>query len=130
MGKPDAKSPHDIHYYETDAVRRGPWKLVKNKQRVELYNLDEDLGERKNLAKQRPKLVAELQTILKAHAERIAADARPAGFVDKESAKPLISEPGELPKLRDYMGLTETTAVGPAAKKNSAKSPLRTSKNT
>ena len=32
---------------------------------VELYNLREDIGQRKNLASQQPKRVAELQALLK-----------------------------------------------------------------
>lgn len=117
LGEPNAKSPHHVHYYETDAVRSGPWKLIHIGKRVELYNLDDDLGERKNLVKRRPKIVAELETLLKTHAARIAADTRPAGFVDKANAKPLVSDPGDLPRLREFMGLPETTAVGPSSKK-------------
>ena len=47
---------------ETDwAVRRGPWKLVgHDKRKVELYNLDEDLGEHHNLAAQQPERVRQL----------------------------------------------------------------------
>jgi arylsulfatase A-like enzyme len=52
------------------ALRRGPWKLVLNGQLIEgatpedavhLSNLDEDMGERVNLATQYPQLAAELQ---------------------------------------------------------------------
>ena len=43
------------------AVRRGPWKLVGgNKSEMMLFNLNDDIGEQKNLAKQRPDLVEEL----------------------------------------------------------------------
>ena len=51
------------------AVRRGPWKLVRNGQLVEgappednvhLANLDQDMGERENLCDQHPELTAEL----------------------------------------------------------------------
>jgi arylsulfatase A-like enzyme len=54
---------------EQTAVRRGPWKLVLRGQLVEgsvpdddvhLANLDEDMGERRNLAASRPALAAEL----------------------------------------------------------------------
>jgi arylsulfatase A-like enzyme len=43
------------------AVRSGPWKLVVERNRTELYNLDEDLGERRNLANERTALVDELK---------------------------------------------------------------------
>ena len=113
LGKTGAKSPHKVHYYEVDGVRRGPWKLVKNrKQKFELYNLDLDIGEKKNVAMRHPELVEELRQLLTAHAARIAKDTRRAGFVKHGTAKPLISEPGELPCLRDYIGLPKTTAAG------------------
>ncbi len=43
------------------AVRRGPWKLLFEKGRLFLFDLDEDPGERTNLAKAHPDLVLELQ---------------------------------------------------------------------
>jgi arylsulfatase A-like enzyme len=42
------------------AVRRGPWKLRIEGKNVELYDLDEDLGEKKNLADARPEMVKAL----------------------------------------------------------------------
>lgn len=43
------------------AVRQGPWKLVKNgDQPLELYHLDEDLGESKDLSKQNTQLSKDL----------------------------------------------------------------------
>jgi arylsulfatase A-like enzyme len=40
---------------ETDwAIRSGDWKLVSSKQGVELYNLADDVGETRNLAKTMP----------------------------------------------------------------------------
>ncbi len=104
LGASNAKSPHDILYYEIGAVRRGNWKLVRPRSnKNELYNLETDLGEKNDLAKRHPELVAELGALLDSHAERIAADQRPAAFAD--DAKPIISEPGDLPRLRDYLGI-------------------------
>lgn len=103
LGKPDARSPHELHYYEIEGIRKGPWKLVKKPKSVELYNLESDLGERKNLAKQKPEIVRELRAKLAAHAKSLKQKTRPAGFVDKNKAKPLIAEAGDLPKLRDWM---------------------------
>jgi hypothetical protein len=37
-GNPDAKSPHDVHYYDVDAVRRGPRELICKGKTFELYN--------------------------------------------------------------------------------------------
>ena len=42
------------------AVRSGPWKLYLNGAKTELYNLDDDLGEQRNLADQHPQLVERL----------------------------------------------------------------------
>jgi arylsulfatase A len=43
------------------AVRRGPWKLaVEQRNRVELYNLHHDMGERNDVADDKPELVKEL----------------------------------------------------------------------
>lgn len=42
------------------AVRSGPWKLFRNDQRTELYNLNDDPGEQIDLATQHPQLVARL----------------------------------------------------------------------
>ena len=113
LGKPGAKSPHDLHYYENDGIRRGKWKLVskptKKARILELYNLESDLGEKKNIAKQHPEIVKELNGHLLAHAKRIAADTRPAAFI--QDAKPILKEPGKLPKLRDYVGKPATKAA-------------------
>jgi arylsulfatase A-like enzyme len=75
-----ATSPHDALCWASGgqtAVRRGPWKLVRNgfladgpgRQRfsgddeVFLSNLDEDPGESRNLRRQRPEVVDELLTL-------------------------------------------------------------------
>ncbi|MEJ2701317.1 MAG: sulfatase-like hydrolase/transferase, partial [Sedimentisphaerales bacterium] len=43
------------------AVRRGPWKLVGGEEGgMMLFDLDDDIAERKNLAKERPDLVERL----------------------------------------------------------------------
>jgi arylsulfatase A-like enzyme len=110
LGKPGSVSPHEIHYYEVDGIRRDDWKLVKGRGgKSELYNLAVDLGETNDLAGEHPEIVRELAELLARHAASIAADTRPAGFV--EGAKPLISEPGDLPRLRDYMGASGLSSV-------------------
>ena len=70
VGKPDAQQRHDYLYWEfferggKRAVRFGPWKAVqvnlhkKPDGAVELYNLDKDLGEERDLAAQHPDLIA------------------------------------------------------------------------
>ena len=63
--------------YQNNAVRKGKWKYLKakhnvpryaldtkRKQEIELYNLETDLGETRNLAAQHPEIAAQLQKLL------------------------------------------------------------------
>jgi arylsulfatase A len=91
---------HDVfHYYHgfnLQAVRSGPWKLHLAKN--ELYNLDTDIGESKNVAQDHADIIAQLQQ----HAEAMKADlgdqtkeapgVRPLGRV--ENPQPLIGSDG------------------------------------
>jgi len=65
LGRPNAKSPHQaFFYYKADnlrAVRAGEWKLHTNGQ---LYNLEKDIGERHNVAKQNPDILTRLRKYL------------------------------------------------------------------
>lgn len=66
LGKP--QRDHEYLYWETpsggysQAVRHGPWKAVRTRwgAPLELYNLDTDLGEKKNVAAAHPDLVAKM----------------------------------------------------------------------
>lgn len=58
-------------------LRRGPWKVIferdpKAKTDVQLYNLDDDIGEKTNLAAEKPELVAEMRALM----DRLVADGR------------------------------------------------------
>lgn len=75
-GQPGAKSPHEAFYYyfsdQLQAVRSGPWKLYlpltdrhvggnrRIEQPAELYQLENDLTETKNMAAEHPEIVAKL----------------------------------------------------------------------
>lgn len=48
------------------AVRRGPWKLVVRDDATQLFNLDDDIGEREDVAAEHPELVDDLITSLRA----------------------------------------------------------------
>ena len=91
LGEPGAASPHEAFYYyrEThlDAVRSGPWKLVFPRPGrddsewllsktgafigellepvtvLELYNLETDIGETRNVAADHPDIVERLTTL-------------------------------------------------------------------
>ncbi len=110
LGKPNARSPHELLFYEDDGVRRGAWKLVRGRSgEFELYDLDADIGETEDLSAARPEIVNELRALLEEHAAEIAANPRPAGEIG--AARPFISEPGDLPKLRELMGVEDFEAV-------------------
>ena len=57
---------HYPHYYPTttpvSAIRQGPWKMLEYLEdgHLELYNLESDLGESKNLADSEPEKASEL----------------------------------------------------------------------
>ncbi len=109
FGKGNAKSPHDVLYHQTDAIRKGDWKLLtyynkkKKKDCTELYNLKTDIGERNDLSKQYPDKVKELQILLEKHAEELENNIRPAGIV--EDPKPLLTmeESKRVPTLQEYL---------------------------
>lgn len=88
----DAKSPHDHFFWLLGgnrgknsqwAIHKGDWKLLGNAtdksdrqknvkvDKLFLANLKDDIGERKNVAKDHPEVVKELQQIKDAHFESI-----------------------------------------------------------
>jgi arylsulfatase A len=108
------QSPREAHYYfsgyQLQAVRQGPWKLALSAQpegmgkatpddaagsAPRLYHLDQDIGERTNVAGRHPDVVARLQAL----AAKMDADIggrnppgrRPAG----EAAQPRMLYPTE-----------------------------------
>ena len=125
--EPGARSPHEVMFYEFEGIRRGPWKVVRHGnanhthtgyKTVELYNLDDDLGEKKNIAAQHPAMVKELVALLDKHQKSVESGRRPAAFVD--NPKPFIpSGPVTgIPTLIEYLGVPpfEVGASGPRKK--------------
>ncbi len=57
-----SEEPHQVNRWPIMAVRKDNWKLLadKNCNRVELYNMSEDIFETRNLAEQHPEVVNEL----------------------------------------------------------------------
>jgi len=71
---------HYPHYYwpiatPSSTIRKGDWKLIEfyEGNRMELYNLTNDLGEQNNLAENRPEKVKELKTLLDNWRENVNA---------------------------------------------------------
>ena len=75
IGETDRQKQHDHLYWETSggggwqAVRKGKWKAHRlmtqkpNRTTVELYDLEADIAEEKNVAEQHPEVVAEMLEI-------------------------------------------------------------------
>ena len=113
LGK-STTSPREAHYYfrgyNLEAVRQGPWKLAIAPQNEtmgkdvlpdasgpapRLYNLEQDLGEKTNVADQHPEIVTKLQALATRMSGEIGGQQptarRPAG----EAAKPQTLYPTE-----------------------------------
>lgn len=107
-----AKSPHEILYYEYEGIRKGKWKLVYPgaKKQPALYDLENDQGERKNLASQYPERAAELDALLKAHKKRVTSARRPAG--KDQQPESILTAPCALPTLAEYMGKADIETAG------------------
>ncbi|MBM3359628.1 MAG: arylsulfatase [Betaproteobacteria bacterium] len=124
------QSPREAHYYfsgyNLQAVRQGAWKLAlaaqaesmgkavshdATNQTPRLYNLDQEIGERTNLAGQHPEIVARLKALAaKMDAEiggKNPSARRPAG----ETANPQVLYPTEADKVTEPVAL-ETLKPG------------------
>lgn len=82
----ETETPHETFFYhqgnKLNAVRSGDWKLHVNKGKpTQLYDLEHDIGEKKNVIQLHPKVVARLVQHLKSFEKDIADNSRPAGYV-------------------------------------------------
>lgn len=93
LGKPGAKTPHDRFFYHHGdilrAVRSGPWKLFVS---GELYQLQDDIGESKDVAAMHPDVVARLMPMFAAFESDLAANSRPVG--ETHATRTLLPRPG------------------------------------
>ena len=75
LGRADAQKPHDFLYWEfssyggQQAVRMGSWKGVRQNLRqgktaIELYNLDDDPSEARDVAADHPDVVARVREVM------------------------------------------------------------------
>jgi arylsulfatase A-like enzyme len=100
VGNP-ATPPRDAFFYYRglvlEAVRSGPWKL--HLEKGELYQLDHDIGEAKNVAEQNPAEVKRLRALAETMKDDLGLDGigpgvRPLGKF--ENPKPLIALDGKV----------------------------------
>ena len=91
------------------AVRSGDWKLVGDKERIELFDLGQDLSESKDLSKQMPEKIAELTTLHDAWLSEMAnpkkGGAKRYGLDELSKKK----EPKEKKKPKANKSLTEAS---------------------
>ncbi len=73
LGQPERQRQHEYLYWEfyergfAQAVRRGKWKAVRNwsvEEPIELYDLENDIGETTDLAEKYPEVVQQLAQIM------------------------------------------------------------------
>ena len=68
---------------EIEGVRLGAWKYKKNKGVDELYNIEEDISEKYNLASENEDKVTELKKLMLDFDEKMDAEAREVGSIKK-----------------------------------------------
>jgi arylsulfatase A len=85
-----AKSPHDAFFYKGKGVRSGKWKFLAIGD-GELYNLEDDISERTNIASLHPDIAKRLRGLLQRHVDDLEKNNRPAAFV--ENPKPILPFP-------------------------------------
>lgn len=118
LGQSGAKSPHEnyVLMHGLGTVRSGPWKFypwrektsgkdavagrTASKNPVQLYNVVEDIGERKNLAAKHPDLVTRFQAAYTAHVKEIEANRRPTEVMSRPANAVSPERPGGPKKRR------------------------------
>ncbi len=117
LGKPGAKSPHEVIHYEEMGLRRGDWKLIRSGRdaKLELYDLSSDVAETNNLAREHPELTEELLQLCIAHGKELIAPEffRPRAVLDRPT-EPRIPYEHDLPNLRTYLGAPTTETLNAA----------------
>lgn len=81
-----ASSPHEVLFYHKanalTAVRAGKWKLhVKHGKPIALYDLEQDIGEKKNVLKAHPEVVQQVVAFIPSFELDLSLNTRPAATV-------------------------------------------------
>ena len=98
-----AKSPHDGFAHKGKAYRLGKWKMVGK----QLFDLEKDLGETHNLAKEYPEVLKTLSDKTNKFFSEMLAEVRPQSNMPDPS--PIIneSEAEALPDLKKWLKIIE-----------------------
>ena len=84
LGKgPSVRNEFLYYTKQVQALRQGKYKLRKANKGLELYDMEKDIGEQKNLAKQEPQLVKKLLARMKALDAEVTAGMRPIGTLSR-----------------------------------------------
>jgi arylsulfatase A len=87
FGEPGARSPHEAFYYyrnnDVQAVRMGRWKFRRGGPNapLELYDLENDIGEKTNLAQKEPQRAQRMLKQMQDFDRTLKSQTRPAGKV-------------------------------------------------
>ncbi|MFC5051436.1 sulfatase [Rubritalea spongiae] len=81
-----ASSPHEFFFYydknKMGGVRWMHWKLRMSKGKPVLVDLNMDVAEKQNVAKNHPEIVEQLKTAMQEFDRQITSEIRPAGYVE------------------------------------------------
>ena len=84
-GEGELRGERTFLYYKSNGplagVRRGPWKLLLKKEADQLFHLEHDISEARDVAEKHPELAAELRALAQELDGRIEAAAGPRGLV-------------------------------------------------
>jgi arylsulfatase A-like enzyme len=84
LGKgPSVRNEFLYYTKQVQALRQGKYKLRKANKGLELYDMEKDIGEEKNLAKQEPQLVKKLLARMKALDAEVTSGMRPIGTLSR-----------------------------------------------
>jgi arylsulfatase len=96
LGQPDRQKQHEYLYWEftgyrgQQAVRMGDWKAVRQNMlrrdnpdplKIELYNLENDIGESRDVAAEHPEIVVRMRKIMET--DRVPSELFPIPPIDK-----------------------------------------------
>ena len=95
QGKELAKRPIFWAMGTRRAMREGPWKLFTDKTETMLFNVEQDLGEKNDLAKQNPEMVTRMQAAVKAWYEDVTTGVVPVKGLPSDKKKDTNKKPSE-----------------------------------